>query len=100
MQLLLFLAGCLLVCLPGPSRAGPATERYAPLQLQIARQSLERARAVRAVDAELAARIARQALLDAHLAHRMTESRPLQWEAARIAEESSRLARRLEEHGP
>jgi hypothetical protein len=90
------LAGLLLLCLPDPAHAGPATERYAPLQLQMARQALEQAHALRSADADLAARLARQAVLDAHLAHRMSESPALQREAAGVADESARLARKLE----
>jgi len=84
----------LLAC--GAARAERATERYAPLQLQMARQSLEQARALRATDAQTAAHLARQAWLDAHLAHRMTDSRSLQREAAGLADEAGRLARRLD----
>ena len=86
-----------MVCLAGTAHAERPTERYAPLQLLVARQSLEQARALRLSDTALAARFARGAQLDAHLAHRMTDSRSLQREAAGLADESARLARSLEE---
>jgi hypothetical protein len=93
----MLLAGFLMACAAGAARAERPTERYAPLQLHVARQALEQARALRQSDAALAARFARGAQLDAHLAHRMTDSRPLQQEAAGVADESARLARSLEE---
>jgi hypothetical protein len=93
----IFLTVLLLVGASGPARAERATERYAPLQLHVARQALEQARTLRQSDAALAARFARGAQLDAHLAHRMTDSQSLQREAAGVADESARLARSLEE---
>jgi hypothetical protein len=89
----------LLLALPPAAHAERPTERYAPLQLQMARKSLEQARALRAGNAELAAHLARQALLDAYLAHGMTDSRALQREAAGVADDSARLARSLEKPG-
>jgi hypothetical protein len=98
-MLRMLLAGVLMVCLDGAARAERPTERYASLQLLVARQALEQARALRQSDTALAARFARGAQLDAHLAHRMTDSRPLQQEAAGVADESARLARSLEQDG-
>jgi hypothetical protein len=98
-MLRMLLAGLLMVCAEGAARAERATERYAPLQLHIARQTLEQARALRQSDTALAARFARGAQLDAHLAHRMTDSQSLQREAAGVADESARLARSLEQDG-
>jgi len=93
------LAGFLMLCAAGAARAERPTERYAPLQLQVARQALEQARALRESNTPLAERFARGAQLDAHLAHRMTDSASLQREAAGIADESARLARSLRAEG-
>ena len=98
-MLRILLAGLLVVCADGTARAERPTERYAPLQLHIARQALAQARALRQSDTALAACFARGAQLDAHLAHRMTDSQSLQREAAGVAEESARLARSLEQDG-
>jgi hypothetical protein len=98
-MLRMLLAGVLMVCLDGPARAERPTERYAPMQLHVARQALEQARTLRQSNTALAARFARGAQLDAHLAHRMTDSPSLQREAAGVADESARLARRLEQDG-
>jgi hypothetical protein len=95
----MLLAVLLAACASGAARAERATERYAPLQLLVARQALEQARALRQSDTALAARFARGAQLDAHLAHRMTDSQSLQREAAGVADESARLARSLEQDG-
>jgi hypothetical protein len=76
-----------------------ATERYAPAQLRVAQDLLERARAAAVLgDFSRAGRLAWQASLDARLAWAMTESERLRAEAARIggaaADLSARLARR------
>jgi hypothetical protein len=61
------------------------TERYAPAQLRVAHEMLERARAAAALgDTARAGRLAWQAGLDARLAWGMTESDLLRAEAAEI----------------
>jgi hypothetical protein len=95
-MLRLFLLGVACACACGTARAERATGRYAPLQVAVARQSLDRARAEAALnDYESAARFAAQATLDARLAWSMTESAALRRSAAEVAAESARLVRSL-----
>jgi hypothetical protein len=62
-----------------------ATERYAPAQLAVGQQMLERAQAAAARgDTRLAGRLAWQAGLDARLAWRMSESEALRSDAAEL----------------
>ena len=76
--------------------AEPATERYAPAQLRMGYDLLERARtAVARGEAELAGQLAWQASLDARLAWGMTESPALRAEAAELGGSANALIRRL-----
>jgi hypothetical protein len=69
-----------------------ATERYAPAQLRVAQDLLERARAAAVLgDFSRAGRLAWQASLDARLAWAMTESEQLRAEAARIGGAAAKL---------
>ena len=78
------------------SHAGPATERYAPAQLNAGRELLERAHAAAARgDDRLAGKLAWQASLDARLAWRMSEAPALRADAAELGGEASELIRRL-----
>lgn len=77
-----------------PALAEPATERYAPGQLQLAQEELAQARdALRAGNLPLAGTLAWQAELDARLAWRMSESAALRAAAATVAQEAQRLVR-------
>jgi hypothetical protein len=87
----------LLLSLPAPAvHADPATERYAPAQLRVARVLLENARAAAALG-ELgeASKLAWQASFDARLAWGMTESEHLRAEAVEVAGAASALVTRL-----
>lgn len=79
-------------------RAELATERYAPAQLRVAQDLLDRARA-RAALGELgtATTLARQARFDARLAWGMSESEQLRAEAAAVGGAASALVTRLGE---
>ena len=95
-----FLSGApflwLVLCLvPVAALAGGAAERYAPLQLGVAREALQRARQLPAADRTLAAALARQASLDARLAWAMSDSRYLRKEAAGVFAESEQLLESL-----
>jgi len=84
----------LVVC--APSYAGPATERYASVQLNVGRELLERAHAAAARGEDrLAGKLAWQASLDARLAWRMSEAPSLRADAAELGGEASELIRRL-----
>lgn len=91
----------LLLIAPGVAlHAEPATERYAPAQLSMGHDLLERARAaVARGDAELAGQLAWQASLDARLAWGMTESAALRAEAAELGGAAVALTRRLAARG-
>ena len=79
-----------------PLRAEPATERYAPAQLRMGYDVLERARAAAARgETGLAGQLAWQASLDARLAWGMTESPLLRAEAAELGGSANALIRRL-----
>ena len=89
---LLFLA----FILPATALAELPTERYAPAQLAVAQQMLERARlAALRGDAALAGKFAWQASLDARLTWNMTRSETLRADAAAIARAASVLVTRL-----
>jgi hypothetical protein len=76
--------------------AEPATERYAPAQLRVARELLESARAAAAAgDLARAGKLAWQASMDARLAWGMTESEHLRAEAAQVGGSASALVTRL-----
>lgn len=76
--------------------AEPATERYAPAQLRVARDLLEHARASAALgETTRAGKLAWQASLDARLAWRMTESEQLRAEAAQVGGAARALITRL-----
>lgn len=77
-----------------PAHAERATERYAPLQVQVARTALDRARRVlRQGREEAARRLARQAATDARLAWAMSESEYLRGQAAAIYAGAARIDR-------
>ena len=74
------------------SHAELPTERYAPAQLRVAQDMLERAHAAAALgDDARAGRLAWQARLDARLAWRMTESQELRADAAELSEAAAEL---------
>jgi Domain of unknown function (DUF4398) len=82
--------------LAAPAHADPATERYAPAQLRVAKVFLERARAHAALgELDQAGELARQASFDARLAWAMTESVYLRAEAAEVGGAASALVTRL-----
>lgn len=69
-----------------------ATERYAPAQISVAQDLLQRARAAAARgDESRAGKLAWQASLDARLAWGMTDSAELRADAARVGGEASAL---------
>lgn len=79
---------------PGAEPAG--TERYAPAQLGVARDLLERARAAAALgEAARAGELAWQANFDARLAWGMTKSDQLRTECVRVGREAAALVRQL-----
>ncbi|HEX6318091.1 MAG TPA: DUF4398 domain-containing protein [Burkholderiales bacterium] len=80
----------LLAC--GTARAEPPIAAFAPAQLRLAEDVLQRAEeALAQRDYELARRLAAQAGLDARLAYGMTDSAFLRRDAARVHERSARL---------
>jgi hypothetical protein len=88
----LALAACLLV--PLAAAADNATARYAPAQLDMARQSLERAREALVMgQGSLAGTLASEASVDARLAWAMSDSWAVRAPAAAIAGEAERLVR-------
>ena len=89
----------LALLLPALALAEAPTERYAPAQLAVAQQMLERARvAALRGDAALAGRLAWQASLDARLTWAMTRSEALRADAAAIARAARVLVTRLAAH--
>ena len=84
------LAFSLSIALLAPAaQAARATEPFAPVQLSVARDSLERARAAAAVQDYAAARnYAKEAEVDARLTWGMTDDAPLQAQAAEVASEA------------
>jgi hypothetical protein len=93
----------LLLLMPAAASHGErATERYAPAQLRVAQDLLQRAHAAAALgNFPRAGKLAWQANLDARLAWAMTESERLRADAARIggaaADLIARLARRADQ---
>ena len=74
----------------------PATARYAPAQLRVAQDLLERARAAAALgEVGRAGKLAWQARLDARLAWGMSESPQLRADAAAVGGAASALIARL-----
>jgi hypothetical protein len=72
--------------------AEPATARYAPVQIQVARAALEAARAAAALGERARARhLERQAQLDARIAWAMSDAARLRAEAANISQSAERL---------
>lgn len=72
------------------------TERYAPAQIRMAQEVLEKARAAAALgDFSRAGKLAWQASLDARLAWAMTESAVLRADAAKIGGAALKLNARL-----
>lgn len=85
----------LVLSLPLAAHAERATERYAPDQLGVARDLLERARAAAsAQEYAAAARYAREAELDARLAWGMSDAPELRADAAAVGGAALALARR------
>lgn len=81
---------------PAASDEPPGTERYAPAQLGVARDFLERARAAAALgEAARAGELAWQANFDARLAWGMTKSDELRAECVSVGREAAALVRRL-----
>jgi hypothetical protein len=75
-----------------PVHAERATERYAPTQLSVAREFLERARAAASLEEfGQATTFARQASLDARLAWGMTDAAPLRAQAEAIAARAAQI---------
>jgi hypothetical protein len=78
-----------------------ATARYAPAQLQMAQQSLERAREAALMgQASLAGTLAWDASVDARLAWEMSDSPAIRGAAARVFQEASLLARQVADRQP
>ena len=78
-----------------------ATERYSEVQLQVAREFLQRARdAAHVGDRSLAGSLAWQATLDARIALGMSESPEIRLGAASVADEARRLVRSAASGGP
>jgi hypothetical protein len=72
------------------------TERYAPAQLSVARDFLERARAAAALgEAARAGKLAWQANFDARLAWGMTKSEDLRAECVSVGREAAALIHRI-----
>jgi|SRR5690348_980864 len=85
-------AVCLLACVPFAAQAERATEQYAPDQIAVARDFLERARAAASLaDYAHADTYAREAQVDARIAWGMTDAAPLRAEAADIAAQAATL---------
>lgn len=83
-------AAALLVC--PAAHAERATERYAPTQISVARDLLDRARAATAIeDYSAAASYAQEADVDARLAWGMTDAPALHAEAAGIAAQAEAI---------
>ena len=77
--------GVLAVLAAASAHAEPATARYAPVQLEIARAELEEARAAAALGERARARqLAAQAELDARLAWRMSDVPVVRMQAAEV----------------
>src|SRR5581483_7343572 len=90
------LIALLLVGLLATTRAyaEPATARYAPVQLQVARAALEEARAAAALgERARAVRLAWQAQVDARITWAMTEAPLIRRDAAEVAQRAAELMR-------
>jgi hypothetical protein len=75
---------------------GRATARYAPAQLEMAHQSLERAREAALMgQLSLAGTLAWEASVDARLAWAMSDAPAIRGPAARVFHEASRLVRQM-----
>ena len=86
----------LVLFLAAVAHAEAPTERYAPAQIGVARDFLERATAAALRgETERAGKLAWQAGLDARLAWNMTDSKHIRAEASRIAASAGLLVRRL-----
>lgn len=95
------LAGTACLLLGAVAHAERATERYAPAQISVARDFLERARAATSLEEYSTARLyAQQAELDARLAWAMTDAAPLRAEAERIAAAAAAFTRALTTSSP
>lgn len=87
------LAGSACLLCAGFAHAERATERYAPTQIFVARDFLERARAAASLEEYDTARVyAQQAELDARLAWAMTDAALLRAQAASIVGQAAALA--------
>lgn len=96
MPRVLFNALFLLGVVAGNAYAERATERYAPAQIYVARDFLERARAAASLEEyDVARTYARQAQLDARLAWGMTDAAPLRAEAQAILGEAAAVSRAM-----
>jgi len=85
-----------LLALPASALAERATERYAPTQIFVAHDFLERARAAAGLNDYAEANIyARQAELDARIAWGMTDEPALRAQAEQILGEAAALAGKL-----
>ena len=85
----------LLIAAPG-SQAEQATARYAPVQLRVAQDFLDRARAAAVLgNLPLAGKLAWQASLDARLAWAMSDSTALRADAAEVGGAAAALINRL-----
>ena len=85
-RLALFLS---LALLPPAALAARATEPFAPVQLSVAQDFLQRARAAAAAQDYASARAyAKEAEVDARLTWGMTDQAPLQAQAAQVASEA------------
>jgi hypothetical protein len=81
-----------LIVLSSAAHAERATERYAPAQIFVARNLLDRARAAAALeDRGSAATYAQQAQVDARIAYGMTDAPALRAEAADIAAQAQAI---------
>jgi hypothetical protein len=81
---------------PAPGVEPAGTERYAPAQLGVARDLLERARAAAALgEAARAGELAWQANFDARLAWSMTSSEHLRAECVRVGRAAAALVHSL-----
>lgn len=87
-----FFAAALLACTA--AHAERATERYAPAQIFVARDLLDRARAAAALEEyATAATYAQQAAVDARIAWGMTDAPTLRAQAGAILGEANALAK-------
>jgi hypothetical protein len=96
LTVLRLLLALLLLAPAAASHGELATERYAPTQLRVAQDLLDRARAAALLgNVSLAGKLAWQARLDARLAWGMSESPSLRADAAEISGAAAQLIARL-----